>query len=122
MAESWLKSEICFVCYSDIVFSPNAVRALAESIAPLAITSCSGYWELWEKRMGNPRESRGWIEKTIRGPLAKPLNKLDMTTLLQEFLQRNYPIQAISTDDLWLKCDAVQRAETRKGREKISNY
>lgn len=146
-AESWLKSEICLVCYSDIVFSPNAIRALAESIAPLAITSYSGYWALWEKRMGSPLEdletfradqtgrlleigkkpnspadiqgqfmgllrftpeSWGWVEKTIREPLAKPLNKLDMTTLLQELLQRNYPIQAISTDDLWLECDSEQ--------------
>jgi len=147
MAERWLKSEPCLVCYSDIVFSPNGVRALADSAAPLAITSYSGYWELWEKRMGNPLEdletfradasgrlleigkkpntpadiqgqfmgllrftpeSWGWVEKTIQQPLAKPLNKLDMTTLLQELLQRNYPIQTISTDDLWLECDSEQ--------------
>jgi len=31
-----------------------------------------------------------------------------MTTLLQELLQRNYPIQAISTDDLWLESDSEQ--------------
>lgn len=50
-------------------------------------------------------ESWVWVEKTVQEPLSKPLNKLDMTTLLQELLQRNYPIQAISTDDLWLECD-----------------
>jgi len=147
MAEDWLKKEACLACYSDIVFSPNAVRTLAESTAPLAITSYSGYWELWEKRMGNPLEdletfradpsgrlleigkkpktpadiqgqfmgllrftpeSWGWVEKTIQEPLSKPLNKLDMTMLLQELLQRNYPIQTISTDDLWLECDSEQ--------------
>jgi len=147
MAESWLKNDTCLVCYSDIVFSPNALRALADSTAPLAITSYNGYWELWEKRMDNPLddletfkidnsgllleigkkpntsadiqgqfmgllrftpESWGWVEKTIQQPLAKPLNKLDMTTLLQELLQRNYPIQAIPTDDLWLECDSEQ--------------
>ena len=144
-ADSWLKKEPCLVCYSDIVFSPKAIRALTDSAAPLAITSYSGYWELWEKRMDNPLEdletfrvdafgrlleigkkpiaradiqgqfmgllrftpeSWGWVEKTIQEPLSKPLNKLDMTTLLQELLQRNYPIQAISTDDLWLECDS----------------
>ena len=145
MADSWLKKEPCVVCYSDIVFSPKAIRALADSAAPLAITSYSGYWELWEKRMDDPLEdletfrvdeagrlleigkkpagradiqgqfmgllrftpeSWGWVEQTVRQPLSKPVNKLDMTTLLQELLQRSYPIQAISTDDLWLECDS----------------
>ena len=153
MADSCLKNEPCLVCYSDVVFSPSAIRALADSAAPLAITSYSGYWELWElweKRMGNPLEDLGtfrtdaagrlleigkktkvrtdiqgqfmgllrftpesweWVEKTIQEPLSKPLNKLDMTTLLQELLQRDYPIQAISTDELWLECDSEHDIE-----------
>lgn len=150
MADGWLKREPCIVCYSDIVFSSNAVRALADSAAPLAITSYSGYWELWEKRMNDPLEdletfqvngagrlleigkkptaraeiqgqfmgllrftpeSWDWVEKTIRQPMSKPLNKLDMTALLQELLQRDYPIQAISTDDLWLECDSEHDIE-----------
>lgn len=150
MADSWLKKEPCLVCYSDIVFSPKAVQTLADSAASLAITSYSGYWELWEKRMDDPLEdletfqvnadgqlleigkrpvsrtevqgqfmgllrftpeSWGWVEKTIRQPLSKPLNKLDMTTLLQELLQRGYPIQAISTDDFWLECDSEHDIE-----------
>jgi len=53
-------------------------------------------------------ESWGWVKETIRQPLSKPLNKLDMTTLLQELLQRNHPIQTISTDNLWLECDSEQ--------------
>ena len=150
MASNWLKSEPCLVCYSDVVLSPAAIRVLADSAAPLAVTSYSGYWELWEKRMDNPLEdletfrvdaegqlleigkkpaarsdiqgqfmgllrftpeSWGWVEKTIQEPLSKPLHKLDMTTLLQELLQRNYPIQAISTDDLWLECDSEHDLE-----------
>lgn len=147
MADSWLRSEPCIVCYSDIVFSSGAVRALMDCAAPLVITSYSGYWELWEKRMPNPLEdletfrtdengllleigkkplvrediqgqfmgllrftpeSWGWVNETIRRPLSKPLNKLDMTTLLQELLQRGYPVQTISTDDLWLECDSEE--------------
>ena len=145
MADSWLRSEPCIVCYSDIVFSAAAVRALADCAAPLAITSYSGFWELWEKRMPNPLEdletfrvdgggllleigkkplsrdeiqgqfmgllrftpeSWAWVNETIRQPLAKPLNKLDMTTLLEELLLRGFPVQTISTDDLWLECDS----------------
>ena len=150
MAEGWLKKEPCLVCYSDIVFSSKVIQTLADSTAPLAITSYSGCWELWEKRMNNPLEdletfkvdsdgrlteigkkpsvrediqgqfmgllrftpeSWGWVEKTIREPLSKPLNKLDMTTLLQELLLRNYPIEAVSTDDLWLECDSEHDIE-----------
>lgn len=147
MAESWLKSEPCLVCYSDIVFAPDVIRLLADCTAALAITSYAGYWELWQKRMDNPLEdletfradgngrlleigqkpcsradvqgqfmgllrftpeSWAWVEKVIQEPLAKPLNKLDMTTLLQELIQRGYPIQAVSTDSLWLECDSEQ--------------
>ena len=56
-------------------------------------------------------ESWEWVDKTIKEPLSKPLNKLDMTTLLQELLQRNYPIRAISTEDLWLECDSEHDIE-----------
>lgn len=150
MADSWLRCDPCLVCYSDIVFSSRAVQALMDCSAPLAITSYSGYWELWEKRMDNPLEdletfqideasrlleigkrptvrtdiqgqfmgllrftpeSWEWVQKTIQEPLSKPLSKLDMTTLLQELLQRNYPIQTISTDDLWLECDSEHDLE-----------
>ena len=49
-------------------------------------------------------ESWAWVEE----PMAKTVEKLDMTTLLQELLQREYPVQAISTSDLWLECDSEQ--------------
>ncbi|NBK78426.1 phosphocholine cytidylyltransferase family protein [bacterium D16-76] len=145
MAKEWLKQEPCIVCYSDIVFSPLAIRALADCDAPLAITSYTGFWELWETRMENPLEdletfrtdsggrlveigkkpstrediqgqfmgllrftpeSWGWVEKTVQEPLAKPVGKLDMTTLLQELVGRGYPVQAIPTSWLWLECDS----------------
>lgn len=145
MAEAWLKSEPCLVCYSDIVFAPEAVRSLAECNTPAAITSYSGYWELWQKRMENPLEdletfrvaadgklleiglkpgspdevqgqfmgllrftpeSWGWVQETIRKPLPKTTEKLDMTTLLEGMIQEGYSIQTISTDGLWLECDS----------------
>ena len=147
MAREWLKAEPCIVCYSDVVFSPGAVRSLAECGAPLAITYYTGYWDLWSRRMEDPLadletfrlseegrlleigkkprgrdeiqgqfmgllrftpESWAWVEETIRQPMAKTVEKLDMTTLLQELLQREYPVQAISTSDLWLECDSEQ--------------
>lgn len=56
-------------------------------------------------------ESWGWVEETIRHPLPKPVDKLDMTTLLQGMLGLGYPVQAISTDALWLECDSQQDIE-----------
>lgn len=150
MAQEWLKQEPCVVCYSDIVFAPGVIDKLRESGAPLAITSYSGYWDLWKLRMedplrdletfrtdGNGRlleiglkpttptdiqgqfmgllrftpESWGWVEEIIRHPLSKSVDKLDMTTLLQGMLERGYPIEAISTDTLWLECDSEQDIE-----------
>lgn len=147
MAREWLEGETCIVCYSDIVFAPEAVEKLRESGAPLAITSYSGYWDLWKLRMDDPLEdletfrtdgagrlleiglkpagpadiqgqfmgllrftpeSWGWVEETIRHPLPKPVDKLDMTMLLQGMLGRGYPVQAIPTDALWLECDSEQ--------------
>ena len=150
MAREWLKRDACIVCYSDIVFAPEAIECLRESSAPLAITSYRGYWDLWKLRMENPLEdletfrtdgsgrlleiglkpasaadiqgqfmgllrftpeSWGWVEETIRQPLSKPVDELDMTTLLQGILQLGYPIAIISTDALWLECDSEQDIE-----------
>lgn len=150
MAREWLRAEPCVVCYSDVVFSAKAFRALAESRAPLAITYYTGYWGLWSRRMEDPLEdletfrfspegrlleigkkpqsreeiqgqfmgllrftpeSWDWVERTVREPMAKPVEKLDMTTLLQELLQRGYGVEAIPTGDLWLECDSERDIE-----------
>ena len=155
MAREWLERETCIVCYSDIVFAPEAVHLLANSAAPLVITSYSGYWDLWKLRMENPLEdletfqvdengrlleiglksdsaddiqgqfmgllrftpgSWGWVEETIRHPLPKTVDKLDMTTLLQGMLQLGYAIQTIPTSALWLECDSEQDIEAYEKR------
>lgn len=56
-------------------------------------------------------ESWAWVEEAIQTPMAKTVEKLDMTTLLQELLQRGHPVQAIPTDDLWLECDSEHDIE-----------
>ena len=150
MAREWLKAEPCIVCYSDVVFAPEALRSLAECAAPLAITYYTGYWDLWSRRMEDPLsdletfklgpegslleigkrpqnreeiqgqfmglirftpESWAWVEETIQQPMAKTVEKLDMTTLLQELLQRGHAIQALPTSGLCLECDSEQDIE-----------
>lgn len=56
-------------------------------------------------------ESWTWVEETIRHPLPKTVEKLDMTTLLEGMVKRGYPVQTISTGDLWLECDSEQDIE-----------
>lgn len=56
-------------------------------------------------------ESWQWVEETIRHPLPKPVAKLDMTTLLESMVQLGYPVQTISTGELWLECDSAQDIE-----------
>lgn len=149
-AETWLEQEPCIVCYSDIVFSPQAIQALANSTAPLSLTYYTGFWSLWCARMEDPLadletfkldekgrlteigkapqsradiqgqymglirftpESWSWVRETTAHPLPKPVEKLDMTTLLQGMLELGYPIQTIATDELWLECDTQQDIE-----------
>lgn len=53
-AHEWLKSEPCIVSYSDIVYSPIAIKKLIESKSEFAITFFTGFWDLWCKRFDNP--------------------------------------------------------------------
>lgn len=50
-------------------------------------------------------ESWAQAMETVRHPLPKPVEQLDMTTLLNCMLQQGYDIQAISDDSMWLECD-----------------
>ncbi len=49
----------------------------------------------------------GWkyVKITVKIPMPKPLEQLDMTTLLQYMLTLGYEIDMIPTDELWLECD-----------------
>jgi choline kinase len=52
-------------------------------------------------------EKSGWekIEHAVTLPMPKPIEKLDMTTLLQHLIELGYDIETHKTSDLWLECD-----------------
>ncbi len=49
----------------------------------------------------------GWqnVENAVKKPKPKPLERLDMTTLLQHMLTLGYEVGTIPTDEVWLECD-----------------
>lgn len=145
-----LQGEPCVVCYSDIVFSKNALMTLAACNKDIALTYYTKYWELWEKRFENPLEDletlklgkngciteigkrangkeeiegqymglilftpASWaqVQETIKHPLPKTIDKLDMTTLLNAMVEDGQSIYAIKTDDMWLECDTENDIE-----------
>jgi choline kinase len=53
-AEAWLRAEPCIVSYSDIFYSPAAVKALMKCQSSLAITYDPNWLELWTQRFGDP--------------------------------------------------------------------
>lgn len=81
-AEEWLCQEPCVVCYSDIVFSPQAIDALAHTEAPLALTYYTGFWELWCARMEDPLSDLETFKLDASGKLTeigkKPQSKSDI--------------------------------------------
>ena len=53
-AAEWLQEASCIISYSDIFYGVDAVRQLAESFAPLAITYDPNWQDLWTRRFGDP--------------------------------------------------------------------
>lgn len=144
-ADEWLSREECIVCYSDIVFTSNAIHKLVECRDEMALTYYTEYWELWNARMENPLDdletfilsknkkylmeignrpeskeqiegqymglirftprSWEWVQNVIKKKLSKPIEKLDMTTLINELIKAGHLITAIPNSDFWLECD-----------------
>ena len=53
-AGEWLMAGPCVVCYADLFYKPSAIRLLAETAAPLAITYDPNWLELWSRRFADP--------------------------------------------------------------------
>lgn len=53
-AHDWLKSDSCIVSYSDIFYSPEAVKMLLSLDSHLAITYHVDWLSIWTSRFGDP--------------------------------------------------------------------
>jgi choline kinase len=75
-AAEWLEEEACLVSYSDIVYSPEAVRLLAETKEAISLTSNLNWRALWQERFADPlsdaetfrTDEEGWLTDIGRKP------------------------------------------------------
>jgi choline kinase len=74
-AQDWLQSEPCIVSYSDIFYSPVAVKSLIDCQASLAVTYDPNWLELWTQRFGDPLLDAETFRLTARHTLSEIGNK-----------------------------------------------
>lgn len=74
-AAEWLKTEPCLISYSDIFYDTNAVSALMNCTASLAVAYDPNWQELWEKRFENPLVDAETFRLNSNSSLAEIGNK-----------------------------------------------
>lgn len=74
-AQDWLQAEPCIVSYSDIFYSPSAVKSLMSCTASLAVTYDANWLELWTQRFSDPLLDAETFRLTPRHTLAEIGNK-----------------------------------------------
>lgn len=82
-AHDWLEAEPCIVSYSDIFYSPTAVKSLMDCHASLAVTYDPNWLELWTKRFGDPLLDAETFRLTPERTLAEIGNKPKSVTEVQ---------------------------------------
>lgn len=70
-ASAWLEAGPCIVSYSDIFYQANAVSALMNSSAKLAVTYDLHWLKLWQKRFDAPLQDAETFRLNPEGSLAE---------------------------------------------------
>ena len=74
-AKEWLKEGPCIVSYSDIFYSPSAVKLLMDCDAALALTYDPNWLELWKARFSDPLSDAETFRLKPNGTLDEIGNK-----------------------------------------------
>lgn len=81
-ADQWLSSNPCVICYSDIVFHPEIIKALAANESDIAIAYDPAWLNLWSLRFDDPLSDAETFQCTDNhllseiGRKAKTLNEI----------------------------------------------
>ncbi|MBO6291443.1 MAG: phosphocholine cytidylyltransferase family protein [Selenomonas sp.] len=70
-ADKWLSVDECLVSYADILYTNEAVLALAEEQAEISLTYYTKFMELWEDRFANPLDDIETFKIDASGILAE---------------------------------------------------
>jgi choline kinase len=114
-AEEWLQTEPCIVSYSDIFYSPTAVRLLIRCLAPLAVTYDPNWLKLWTQRFGDPLLDAETFRLTPEHTLAEIGNK---PTLVDE-VQGQYMGLLRFTPEGWMEVQRIRSNLTLEQCDKI---
>lgn len=114
-AEEWLQTEPCIVSYSDIFYSPTAVRLLIGCLAPLAVTYDPNWLKLWTQRFGDPLLDAETFRLTPEHTLAEIGNK---PTLVDE-VQGQYMGLLRFTPEGWMEVQRIRSNLTLEQCDKI---
>ncbi|MBO6788924.1 MAG: phosphocholine cytidylyltransferase family protein [Dinoroseobacter sp.] len=114
-AAEWLKGSPCIVSYSDIFYSAKAVRQLASSPAPLAITFDPNWQNLWTQRFGDPLLDAETFQISQDGDIleiGKHPSKLDD-------IQGQFMGLLRFTPQAWTELEAVRMAMSNAASDKL---
>jgi choline kinase len=114
-AEEWLQTEPCIVSYSDIFYSPTAVRSLIRCLAPLAVTYDPNWLKLWTQRFGDPLLDAETFRLTPEHTLAEIGNK---PTLVEE-VQGQYMGLLRFTPEGWMEVQRIRSKLTLEQCDKV---
>ena len=129
-AQSWLKDQPCIVSYSDIFYRSNAVQALKDCEAPIAITYNRNWLELWSKRFRNPlSDAETFLINTEQivldiGGIPKGINEIQgqFMGLMRVTPDGWYEIERIQKEDkdIWPKLDTTALLQRIIGGNRLS--
>ena len=114
-AEEWLQTEPCIVSYSDIFYSPTAVRLLIRCLAPLAVTYDPNWLKLWTQRFGDPLLDAETFRLTPEHTLAEIGNK----PRLVDEVQGQYMGLLRFTPEGWMEVQRIRSNLTLEQCDKI---
>lgn len=114
-AKNWLRAEPCIVSYSDIFYSPMAVKLLITSEAPLALTYDPNWLDLWTQRFSDPLIDAETFRITTENTVAEIGNK----PLSLKEVQGQYMGLLRFTPDGWREIEHIRATLTPEDRDKM---
>ena len=74
-ADSWLAQGDTIICYSDILFTANAITALKNSSGDIVVSNNLNWQKVWQKRFADPLLDAETFKRDGRGILTEIGNK-----------------------------------------------